>query len=95
MNGRNLLLILTHLFRNKGPNPTIDDAVGFLSFKCRYGTPSNIRRMLTLAIENEMISIKEGHITPEFHYDKQHLSPNQTVNFEEKVIVDESLMLLQ
>jgi hypothetical protein len=91
MNGRNILLILAHLFRMKGGHPSVDDAVEFLSFKCRYGTPSNIRRMLTLAIENEMISLKDGYISPEFIYDKQNLSPNQVANLEDKVIVSETV----
>jgi hypothetical protein len=91
MNGKNILLILAHLFRIKGKHPSIDDAVGFLSFKCRYGNPSNIRRMLTLAIENEMISMRNDHLSPEFLYDKQNLSPNQVANLEDKVVVSETV----
>jgi hypothetical protein len=94
MNGKVILLILAHLFRNKGTRPSIDDAVEFLSFKCRYGTPSNVRKMLTLAIENEMISVKDGYICPEFLYDKQKLSANQAINLEGKVIVSEPVKLL-
>ena len=77
MNGRTILLILSHLFRNKGDHVSVDDAVEFLSFRCRYGTPSNIRRILTLAIDNEMISLEDSLICPEFLYDKQTLSVNQ------------------
>ena len=91
MNGKTILLILAHLFRKKGEHPSIDDAVEMLSFKCRYGTPSNIRRMLTLAIENEMITLKDGHLSPEFLYDKQNLSPNQAANLEDKVVVSETV----
>jgi hypothetical protein len=50
--------------------------------------------MLTLAIENEMISISGDYISPEFLYDKQKLSPNQVVKLEDKVIIDESVKLL-
>jgi hypothetical protein len=91
MNGKNILLILTHLFRWKGNNPSIDDAVEFLSFKCRYGTPSNIRKMLTLAIDKGMISVKDGYISPEFLYDKQTLSPNQVSELEGQVIVNDTV----
>ena len=94
MNGRTILLILSHLFRNKGDQLSVDEAVEFLSFKCRYGTPSNIRRMLTLAIDNEMISLKDGIISPEFLYDKQALSVNQAAELEGKVVVSESIKLL-
>jgi hypothetical protein len=91
MNGKNILLILAHLFRMEGEHPSVDDAVEFLSFKCRYGTPSNIRRMLTLAIENEMISLKGDQLSPEFLYNKQNLSPNQAADLEGKVIVSETI----
>jgi hypothetical protein len=76
MNGRDLLLILTHLFRKKGNPVQIEEAVEFISFRCRYGRPSQVRRMLTMAVSNKMISRVEGSITAEFLYDRQSLSPN-------------------
>ncbi|MFW9768196.1 MAG: hypothetical protein ACFFF9_03400 [Candidatus Thorarchaeota archaeon] len=76
MNGRDLLLILTHLFRKKGNPVRIEDAVEFISFRCRYGTPSMVRRILTIGTENEMIVRENDCIKAEFLYDKQILSPN-------------------
>lgn len=76
MNGRDLLLILAHLFRKKGNPVQLEDAVEFISFRCRYGCPSKIRRMLTMASGNEMISRDADSIIAEFLYDKQILSPN-------------------
>ncbi|MHA2025499.1 MAG: hypothetical protein ACW98U_06315 [Candidatus Thorarchaeota archaeon] len=76
MNGRDLLLILTHLYRKKGNPVLIEDAVEFISFRCRYGSPSKVRRMLTLATGNEMIAREADSIKAEFLYDKQVLSPN-------------------
>ena len=77
MNGREVLLIMAHLFRTKGDQTTIEDAVRFLSFKCRYGKPSNIRRLLSVALNNEMISRNGNQIVAEFIYDLQKISPNQ------------------
>ncbi len=76
MNGRDLLLILTHLFRNRGNPVQIEDAVEFLSFRCRYGRPSQIRRLLTMAVNNEMVSRNGNSVNAEFLYDRQNLSPN-------------------
>jgi len=76
MNGRDLLLILTHLFRKKGDPVQVEDAVEFISFRCRYGRPSQVRRMLTMAISNEMISRTENSLRAEFLYDRQNLTPN-------------------
>lgn len=76
MNGRDVLLILTHLFRKKGNPIQVEDAIEFISFRCRYGQPSQIRRMLTMAIDNEMISRYEDSIKAEFLFDQQVLSPN-------------------
>ncbi len=76
MNGRDVLLILTHLFRKKGNPIQVEDAIEFISFRCRYGQPSQIRRMLTMAIDNEMISRYEDSIKAEFLFDRQLLSPN-------------------
>jgi hypothetical protein len=91
MNGSEVLLILVHLFRTKGSQIPLDDAVKFLSFRCRYGRPSKIRRLLSVALQNEMISRSGDRITAEFMYDLQRLSPNQVmtlsryVNFKESV----------
>ncbi|MHA1925493.1 MAG: hypothetical protein ACXABV_04670 [Candidatus Thorarchaeota archaeon] len=91
MNGREVILILAHLFRTKGNQICVDDAVRFLSFKCRYGKPSNIRRLLSVALNNEMISRNGNQIVAEFKYNLQTLSPNQSarlhrhVNFKDAV----------
>ncbi len=76
MNGRDLLLILTYLFRKKGNPVRVEDAVEFISFRCRIGRPSQVRRALTMAIGNEMITRTEDSIKAEFLYDRQILSPN-------------------
>jgi hypothetical protein len=91
MNGKDLLFVLTHLFRKKGKTISIDDAVAYLSFRCRYGTPSNVRRMLTVALQNKMISRDEDEITAEFLFDKQVLNPNLTQALNEKVIVESDI----
>ncbi|MHA2152554.1 MAG: hypothetical protein ACXAAQ_11275 [Candidatus Thorarchaeota archaeon] len=75
MNGRDLLLILTHLFRKKGNPVQIEDAVEFISFRCRFGRPSVVRKVFSIATENEMISIEADSIKAEF-LDRQILSPN-------------------
>ncbi len=91
MNGRDLLLILTHLFRKKGNPVRVEDAVEFISFRCRYGHPSQIRRLLTMAIDNEMISRSEDSLHAEFLYDRQNLSPNLASAFHEKVRIDSDI----
>ena len=91
MNGKDILLILTHLFRKKGKTIHITDAVTYLSFSCRYGTPSNIRRMLTIALQNAMISRNKDKISAEFLFDKQVLNPNLTQILNEKVIVESNI----
>lgn len=88
MNGRDLLLILTHLFRKKGNPVHVEDAVEFISFRCRYGSPSQIRRMLTMAINNEMISREEDTLKAEFLYNRQSLSPNLVSALYDKVRID-------
>ncbi|MFW9964132.1 MAG: hypothetical protein ACFFCX_11235 [Candidatus Sifarchaeia archaeon] len=88
MNGRDVLLILTHLFRMKGNPVQIEDAVEFISFRCRYGCPSQIRRMLTMARENGMISRTEDTLKAEFLYDRQNLSPNLVFSLRDKVRID-------
>lgn len=87
MNGRNILLILSHLFRKKGSPVRIEEAVEFLSFRCRYGRPSDIRRMLTLALENEMVSTKGDMLLSEFLYQEQTLSANLTTKLGDSVDV--------
>ncbi|MHA2118803.1 MAG: hypothetical protein ACW98J_07775 [Candidatus Thorarchaeota archaeon] len=91
MNGREVLLILAHLFRTKGNRITVDDAVKFLSFNCRYGKPSNIRRLLSIALDNEMISMNGDQIMAEFMYDLQNLSPNQAAILRRHVIFKDSI----
>ena len=91
MNGRDLLLILTHLFRKKGNPVRIEDAVEFVSFRCRYGSPSKVRRMLTIATNNEMIVREEDSIKAEFLYDKQILSPNLVDLLKDKLTVGKDI----
>jgi hypothetical protein len=91
MNGRDLLLILTHLFRKKGNPVQIEDAVEFISFRCRYGRPSQVRRMLTMAVSNEMISRVEDSITAEFLYNRQSLSPNLVSALNDKIRVENEI----
>jgi len=69
--------MLVHLFRKCGNSIEIDEAVYHLAFKWRYGPPTNIRRLLTVAQENELISINGRYIKAEFLYDLQELNPNQ------------------
>jgi hypothetical protein len=85
MNGRDMLLVLTHLFRKKGSQVSINDAIHFLSFNCRYGHPTNVRRLLTTALNNEMISRDGNNIKAEFLFDKQYLPLNLSSALEEKV----------
>ncbi|MFW9888536.1 MAG: hypothetical protein ACFFER_10155 [Candidatus Thorarchaeota archaeon] len=85
MNGREALLILTHLFRSKGSQTSIEEAVRFLSFRCRYGKPSDIRRLLSAALNSEMISRNGDHIAAEFMYNLQKLSPNQAARFSRNI----------
>ncbi len=91
MNGKHVLLILAHLFRKKGGSIAIDNAVEYLSFRCRYGTPSNIRRLLFLGLQNEMISKDNDLINAEFLYDKQEISPNIIQILHEKVFLDKNV----
>ncbi len=91
MNGRDLLLILIHLFRKKGNPVRVEDAVEFISFRCRYGSPSQVRRLLTMAIGNEMISRNEDSVKAEFLFDRQILSPNIVEILKDKMIVSKDL----
>ena len=76
MNGRDLLLVLAHLFRKKGNPVELEGAVEFLSFRCRYAPPSTIRNLMTVAENNEMISREGSIVKAEFLFDRQVLSPN-------------------
>ncbi|MFW9835550.1 MAG: hypothetical protein ACFFEK_16225 [Candidatus Thorarchaeota archaeon] len=91
MNGRDLLLILTHLFRKKGNPVRVEEAVEFISFRCRYGKPSQVRRLLTMAVDNEMLSRFEDSVKAEFLYDKQVLPLNLLSALEDKVRVDTNI----
>jgi hypothetical protein len=91
MNGRDLLLILTHLFRKKGNPVQVEDAVEFISFRCRYGSPSQVRRMLTMAVSNELISRAENSLKAEFLYDRQNLGPNLTSALCDKVRIESQI----
>ena len=91
MNGRDLLLILTHLFRKKGDPVRVEDAIEFISFRCRYGNPSQVRRLLTMAMNNEMISRFDDSIKAEFLYDRQNLSPNLASALYDKVLIDSDI----
>ncbi|MHA1902952.1 MAG: DUF2240 family protein [Candidatus Thorarchaeota archaeon] len=95
MNGTHILLILTHLFRKRGSKVSIDNAVEYLSFELRYGSPSNIRRMLTIALENEMITLSDGEIAPNFLYDRQILSPNQSAYLLDRVEIEDTIECLR
>jgi hypothetical protein len=88
MNGRDVLLILAHLFRKCGDVVDIEYAVEYLSFRCRYGTPTNIRKMFSAAVENELISRDGNSIKAEFLFDRQNLSFNQTTSLENGVRVE-------
>ncbi len=88
MDARYVPLILAHMFRKRGPAIEIHDAVDYLAFRCRYGTPTNIRRLLALALKNGMIERRGSMIHAAFLYDKQHLLPNLPTILEGKVVID-------
>jgi hypothetical protein len=69
-------LLLSHLFRKRGPEVSIQEAVDLLSFCWRYAPPSDIRKMLSLALQNEMIKRQGDMIHAEFVYGNQFLPPN-------------------
>jgi len=91
MNGRDMLLVLAHLFRMRGSPVSVIDAVDFLSFKCRYGAPTDVRRMLAAAVKNGMVSLKEDSILAQFLYDKQSLPLNMLCALEDKVQFKEDI----
>ncbi len=76
MNGKDILLVLAHLFRSCVSVVPIEVEVECLSFRWRYGSPTNIRRMLTLALNNKLISREGENIKSEFLFDQQEISPN-------------------
>ena len=80
-----MLLVLAHLFRKKGKQVSIESAVQFLSFNCRYGLPSDVRKLLSVALENEMISRDGDSIIAGFLFDKQYLPLNLSSALEDKV----------
>lgn len=85
MNGRDILLVLAHLFRIRGDEVSIDDAIDFLSFRCRYGAPTEVRKLLSMALKNEMISRDVDKIYAEFIFDKQSLPLNLSAALQDKV----------
>jgi hypothetical protein len=91
MNGRDLLLILAHLFRIKGNPVQVEDAVEFISFRCRYSHPSQARRMLTMAVTNEMVSRVKDTLKAEFLFDRQVLPLNLASILSDKVKVDSDI----
>ncbi|NHJ13182.1 MAG: DUF2240 family protein [Candidatus Thorarchaeota archaeon] len=67
---------MIHLFRTKGGEVSLESAVEFLSFRCRYAPPSEIREMLEAAETSGMISRKEDRIIAGFLFDRQDLPLN-------------------
>jgi len=94
MNGRDMLLVLAHLFRKNGKQVAIEDSVHFLSFSCRYGQPTDVRKLLSTALNNEMISREGNSIKAEFLYDKQHLPLNLSAALKDKVRFKEGIQPL-
>ncbi len=85
MMGREIILILAHLFRTIGSSIELEEAVEYLSFRWRYGYPSDIRRMLTAAEMKGMLDRKGEMIEANFLFDTQDLSPNQAIAMENSV----------
>ncbi|RDE17339.1 MAG: hypothetical protein C4K49_03415 [Candidatus Thorarchaeota archaeon] len=88
MNGREVLLILAHLFRKQGCPVKVEEAVELLSFRWRFGTPSNVRRMLTVALQNDLISREGELLCPVFLFDRQALGPDLVGKLQDSVVVD-------
>ncbi len=91
MNGREILLVLAHLFRKNGKEVTIETAVNFLSFRCRYGSPTEVRKLLSIALKNEMISREKDSIIAEFLFNKQNLPLNLSAALQDKVKFTEDI----
>jgi hypothetical protein len=75
----------------KGNPVQVDDAVEFISFRCRYGQPSQVRRMLTMAVTNEMVSRIKDSLKAEFLFDRQVLPLNLASILSDKVKIDSSV----
>ena len=90
-----MLLVLAHLFRKKGRQVAIEDSVQFLSFSCRYGQPTDVRKLLSTALNNDMISRDGPFIKAEFLYDKQHLPLNLSTALEDKIRFEEEIQPLR
>ena len=95
MNGRDMLLVLAHLFRKKGNEVEIEDSIHFLSFSCRYGLPTDVRKLLATALNNEMISRDGNTIRAEFLYDKQLLPLNLSAALGNKIKFKEEVQPLR
>jgi len=91
MNGRDMLMVLAYLFRMRGSPISIVEAVDFLSFKCRYGAPTDVRKMLAAAVKNGMVALKDDSILAQFLYDKQSLPLNLLCALEDKVQFKEDI----
>ena len=90
-----MLLVLAHLFRKNGSKVAITDSVQFLSFSCRYGLPTDVRKLLAAAVINEMISREGNTIKAEFLYNKQHLPLNLSAALRNKVRFKEEVQPLR
>jgi len=86
-----MLLVLAHLFRKQGSQVSIENAVQFLSFSCRYGKPTDVRKLLSTALNNEMISREGDSIKSEFLFEKQYLPLNLSTALEDKVKFKEQI----
>lgn len=88
MDGRTTLLVLAHLFQKKGSPLTIERAVECLSFEWRYGPPSMVRRLLTAAMQNGLVSRQGEEIRAEFVFDKQTLNVRTACKLLNSIVVD-------
>ncbi len=88
MDGRTTLLVLAHLFQKRGSPLAIEQAVECLSFEWRYGPPSMVRRLLTAAMQNGLISRQGEKIRAEFVFDKQALSVQAACKLLDSIVID-------
>jgi hypothetical protein len=51
--------------------------------------------MLTIALENEMITLSDDMIAPNFLYDRQILSPNQSAFLVDRVEIEDTIECLR
>ncbi len=91
MQGKYILLMLAHLFRKCGEQIELTESVYRLAFVWRYGSPTNIRRLLTLAREKQLISYEDGIIKAEFVYTAQILDPNQSDIISNEIISNQNI----